>query len=489
MKPSFRQVVTNDGLTANGAATNLSSFNKNLDLFFVAGAARNMSEVDIAKMFVDAYKEDAETATRLMWYTADIREGLGERRVFKIMLYQYIALNFYDGEFEKGTAETTELFENIAFFSRWDVLFEYNVSSVRHFIFDVLTNKKEGYGLLAKWMPRIKSKSHTKTPFKENRNDFARAFIKQFKMTEKSYRKMVAEATKVVETQMSANQWEEITYSHVPSVAFKNYCKAFRRHDSERYEKFINKVNDGTEKLNFSVGYPHDVYRKHKEGGDKATIEAMWKSLKQKTINENVLPIVDVSGSMGTTVSGTKLTCMDISISLGVYLSEHNTGDMKDVVCTFSTTPAFVDLSECKTIGEKFDEIRRIDWAMTTDFIAVFVKLLEVAKAHDFTTADMPTKLIVISDMEFNEAANGVTNFTHVKTMFRDAGYELPTIVFWNVNGRIGNVPATKYDNVILLSGFTPNAIDAVVNGNYDVLTPINVMLSVLRKPRYDRGV
>jgi hypothetical protein len=240
---------------------------------------------------------------------------------------------------------------------------------------------------------------------------------------------------------------------------------------------------EGKEKMNASVLFPSDLVNKITninwgEEEDARAYDAMWKSLPNymEGCTERILPVCDVSGSM-------QGTPMDVSIGLGLYISERNEGPFKDLVLTFTDTPKF-HMIQGNTLSERVVNLRQADWGMNTDLIKTFNVLLDRAVAGKVAQEDMPTKLLIISDMEFDQACGSRTNFDIIKEAYAQWGYQMPGIIFWNVNGRLGNVPVKANTiNTALVSGFSPSIIRSILGG--DELSPLAVMMKTINADRY----
>ena len=305
-----------DTLTDNMAVTNSTSLNSVVDLFFIAGASRKMPTADIEHMLEMAWIEDSLLTLKCIFWAGDIRGGAGERRFFRT------ALNWlntrYKSTFDKNYTQVPE-------FNRWDSLFQFQEKQVLDFIYKALTEDKNG--LCAKWMPR-----------KKQYNNLADAFRTTFNLSPKAYRKMIVELSNTVEQKMCSKKWDEIVYKSVPSVAMNKYREAFTRNDESRFNMFIEKVNTGEETIKAGAIFPYDIYRKadrwNRDNINEDAIIAQWNALPNylEGSSEKILPVCDVSGSM----SGLP---MDISVSLGIYLSERNEGIFKDAFITFSGKP------------------------------------------------------------------------------------------------------------------------------------------------------
>lgn len=324
--------------------------------------------------------------------------------------------------------------------------------------------------LASKWMPR-------QGPIAVELRQF-------FGMSPKFYRKSLVELTNVVEQNMCANTWTEINYSHVPSLAASRYQKAFKRHDPEGYETYKAKLKTGEAKVNAAAVYPYDVIKGYTFGGDSTVVEAQWDSLPNYIGDELVLPLCDVSGSMMSPVGRNKnLTCLDVCVSLGLYLADKNKGPFKDMFLTFTDNSKLEILKG--NLIDKLNQLRSADWGMNTNLHSAFDAILKYAKEWRVPEKHMPRYLVIFSDMEFNTCTRyDDSAMQMIERKYADAGYRVPNIVFWNLNARSGNVPV-KYDKngVALVSGFSPSIMTSILAA--DELDPVSVMMQTLNSPRY----
>ena len=298
-------------------------------------------------------------------------------------------------------------------------------------------------------------------------------------LSPKEYRKLVVGLSNTVEQKMCAKDWDAITFSHVPSVAMNKYRKAFLRNDESRFNEYISLVLEGKEEIKAGVLFPHLLYQAYNRGEDKKAVEAQWMNLIDfmADSNEKIIPVCDVSGSM------TGLP-MDVSVSLGVYISERNKSIFKDAFITFSDRPKMQYLKG--SLYERLRQLESAEWGGSTNLEGVYKLILTKALENKVAESDMPTKILIISDMEFNSCAqNGNdTALSMIKRMYSESGYKMPDIIFWNVNGRLGNVPANfKAKNVGLVSGFSPSILKSVLSGSID--TPASLMLKTINSERY----
>lgn len=463
MNKLVETMLIKDEYTANGAVTNSTSLNSCLDLFFLAGACRTETIKNIETKLQQAYLEDRVITLKIIFWAGDIRQGAGERRFLKIAL-NWLLNNHKEDLFN--------YIEYVPEFSRWDVLFELDHPFVLDYIYKNMSYKdgSKPNSLLCKWLPR-----------KKQYNNLAKKIQKLAGLTPKQYRKFLVEHTNVVEQKMCANEWLDINYSHVPSVALHKYNKAWYKHDKQGFKKYIEDVKNGKAKINASAIFPHDIIKNAVAmWNSKPLTEAeitQWDNLPNylEGKSNSIIPVCDVSGSMYGLP-------MEISVALGLYISERNEGVFKDAFITFSKYPQMQYLKG--NLQDRINQLKCANWDMNTDFVKVFALILDKAVKNNLQQSDLPETVLVISDMEFDQAENGKTNFEHIKEMFKESGYELPKLVFWNVNGRANNLPITVKDqNVALVSGASPSILKSVLSND---INPLNIMYSVINVPRYE---
>lgn len=468
MSSLFQAITTNDAQTTNGAVTHSTSHNSVLDLFFIAGASRNESEDSIKTLIQKAYVTDPLLTLKLIFWAGDCRGGLGERRFFKI------ALNFLRDNYPTTLKKNLNL---IPFFNRWDSLYDLvdtdkNIEITDEVLDLTLAALDNKDGLAAKWCSREHS-----SKLEKHRT----AFQKKFDVSARSYRKLIVALSNTVEQLMSAKKWDEIIYEKVPSVASNKYRTAFYKHDEARYTKYIEAVTKGETKINAGAIFPHDLYKASLKGRDAKTSEAInaqWNALPNylEGSNERFLPVADVSGSM-------EGEPMAISIALSIYLSERNNSIFKDGFITFSSAPKLQFLKG--TFVERVKQLEKADWGMNTDLERTFQVILDKAIESKVPVEEMPTSILIISDMEFDGATGGKTNFKRIEELYEQSGYKRPNVIFWNVNGRVGNVPVKmNQQGVALVSGASPSIVKSVLGGE---LNPMKVVLTTLNNSRYEK--
>lgn len=470
--PFLKGVMTETALTHNGAVTNPTTLNPVLDLFFVAGAARNMSKEEITALVSSAYNADPMFTLRLLFWARDVRGGAGERRFFRVAMHYLISthpelmLKFWELIPTYGRWDDMWLTENMGdYITQLQPVAFHIAKLISTLDFSDLNNM-----LLCKWLPR--------------KWRLAAAITKELKWTHKQYRKFLVANTKVVEHFMSANGWEDIDLSKVPSKAFNKYKKAFERHTPIAYKEFIDEVINWTKTLNAKALFPHEIVKQIiVSGTNNQTLIAQWKNLAKYSGKGSIMPVVDVSGSMSSTIDPSSNTrAIHVSTALGIYLSEAIDGPFKDHIISFSGRPNLHKLSG--NIIDKNRQVLHSGEDMSTNFVGVFECILKVAKRDNLRQEDMPEFFIILSDMEFNYCGGNTTNYKRIKQLYDEAGYEMPNIVFWNLLGRMNNYPV-QWDtpNTMLLSGYSPALMKSVLSGS---LNPIEAMLNTINNPRYN---
>ena len=462
-------VVNQSARTENGMRARKSTASQCVDLFFKIGASRGK---DIVPSFVGALVENQDYALRIAQWARDARGGSGERELFRQIL-KYLANNNQDA--------AIKLLHKVPEVGRWDDLLVFDQGPVRDAAFDLIKSALEaGHGLCAKWMPR--------------KGLVAEQLRNYLGYSPKFYRKRLVELSNTVEQHMCANDWDNINFSHVPSVAAARYKKAFYRH-TPKYADYVNALVKGTDpkvKVNAGAVYPYDVlkgvvghYVTHYNKTELDLVEKQWEALENFVGDANVLPLVDVSGSMSCPAGkNEKVSCLTVAVSLGLYLADKNKGKFKDTFLTFSGSPELLHLKG--SIVQKCQQMVKSNWDMNTDLVRAMDKILSTAKNGGVPQEEMPEMLLILSDMQFDQCARfDDSAMRMIARKFEAAGYNLPKIVFWNLNA-YDNVPV-KYDarGVALVSGFSPAIMKAILSGDTEQFTPEGVMLKTIMNDRY----
>lgn len=485
--------VNNFGYTENGAIKRNSTLNGLIDLFALGGAYRNRSDEDCITLFDAAFKEDEVHALRCLFYLRDIRGGQGERRFFRVVA-EWLAT--------KHTDVMRRNMEFIPIMGRWDDLYIFVGTPLEKDAFNIMKHQLaldvscKTPSLLAKW---LKSEN---TSSKESRR-LAVITRNHFGMTAKQYRKTLStlrERIRVLERLMSQGRFDEIEFDKIPSRAGVIYCNAFARRDmiKAKYETF---AKDTETKVNASTLYPHDIAHrafeaqyKELDNPDRLMLQKYWENLPNYYGDniENGIAVVDVSGSM----CGTP---MEAAVSMGAYIADKAHGPFANHFITFSGNPELVKF-EGVDITDKLCRCVRADWGMNTNVEAVFDMLLNTAMKQNVKPEDMPNRVYIFSDMEFDKCitsgpvntnywngggrlvgSNGInTLFESMKAKWARYGYKMPDCVFWNLNARNQNIPAIG-EGFSYVSGFSPVMIQQILSGK----DGLDLILEKLDSERY----
>jgi hypothetical protein len=471
MNAFVKAIANQEARTANGMKARKSSAKATVDLFYNIGASRGKN---IVPAFTAAYAEDKELAMRIALWARDARGGAGERQLFRDILTHL----------EKTDPDSAlALLAKVPELGRWDDLFVFQTPKLKTAAYTLLGDALRAQnGLAAKWTPR-KGKIAAEV----------RAF---FGMTPKQYRKSLVTMTTVVETAMCAKDWDNINFSHVPSVASARYKKAFSR-NTPKFAEYVAALvkGDPSVKVNAAAVFPYDVlkgigtYGASYNKTEKDHIIAQWNALPNYVGDASILPLVDVSGSMTCAAGGKSgsgvTTCLDVAVSLGLYLADKNKGAFKDTFLTFSGSPELLTLKG--DIIQKMDQMVKSKWAMNTDINKAFAKILDVAVKGSVPQADMPAMVLILSDMQFDQCvSHDDSAMQMIERKYEAAGYTMPQVVFWNLNSSDNTPVKADKSGAALVSGFSPAIVAALLGADMDEFTPEGIMLKSIMKERYD---
>lgn len=506
---AVRQTLNNEynvSITENGAVGYKTTGKELLDLNFAVASLRKMPDKEVAKRFMKAFCENQVLAVKWLFYARDARQGLGERRLFRVVLADLVKSNP-----EMVIPVINLIPEYGRFDDLWCLLDDNESADIIYQLVDKQLNQdwenmsaKKPISLLAKWMPSINASS-AKT------KEYGKKLCKALKMTEREYRKALSKLRAyldVVEVKMSDKNWSEIKYEAVPSRANLIYNNAFLRNDEARRREYLGMLENGETKINASTLFPHDIVHKYMNGdmwtarlkAKDATIEALWKALPDTVKGcGNTIVVADGSGSMTTTVDNNScVTALEVANALAIYFAEHSSGQFKDKYITFSERPQFVDFSNCKSLHDKLQKAMTHNEVANTNIEKVFDLILTAAINNHMHQEDLPANILIISDMEFDSCATCGANtrsysygsnrpskklFDVIAQKYAAAGYKMPRLVFWNVNSRTGTIPVKENElGVALVSGFSVNVAKMVMSGKTD---PFECLLETLNSERY----
>jgi len=474
-------------LTENLAVTHETTMSDCLDLFATIGALRNAPDEEVIKRFVRAFAENPDIAVKTLFFARDVRGGLGERKVFRTIL-EYMAKHSPESVLKNLWA--------VPEFGRYDDLLVLLDSSVKQDVIDFIKAQIEadvktldGEGsisLLAKWLPSVNA-SNAKTVM------YGKRIAKALGMKDSEYRRMLSKLRAkiaILENNLREKDYS-FDYSKQPSRAMLKYRKAFIRNDSERYQEYLGKVEKGEVKLNTGTLFPYDIVRpfvsydmrEEISKEERKSADVTWNALEDFTNGENALVVVDGSASMYSQGNPIPAT---VALSLGVYFAERSKGGFANHFITFSENPRLVEIKG-RDIVEKIKYCATFNEVANTNIEKVFKLILSTAVKNKIPQSELPATIYIISDMEFDSCADnaGLTNFENAKKAFAGHGYQLPTVVFWNVQSRNQQQPVTMNEQgVVLVSGCSPRVFNMVMSGN---LSPYAFMLETLSAERYKK--
>lgn len=468
--------------TENGAVALSTSSNAVLDLFSVVGALRNADESRIISLWKYAFRENPDLAMKTLFYARDVRGGLGERETFRTIL-KYAAV-----EAPESVKKNLPL---VGYFGRFDDLYALVGTPCEDAMWQVMKEQfqmdlaamREGksVSLLAKWV---------KTPDASSENTRKLGIqtalklgytVKAFKRDLRALRKYLD----IPEIKMCANEWSTICYKNVSANCMMKNRKSFKAHDEAGFLAYLDSVKKGEVSIKAGTLYPYDIVEKYLYGGERSNdvLNLQWEALPNYVENENVLIMADVSGSMCGRPMAT-------SVGMAMYFAERNQGDFHGLFMTFSNKPQFVKVKG-DTIAERIENIQRANWEMNTDLDAAMKKILDLAKNSGTSKEDMPKALVIVSDMQIDRCVDTSDErlfYDRWKEKFEKEGYDMPSVVFWNVN----SVKDTFHSDcdikgVQYYSGQSVSVFKNIFQGiEFD---PVEAMLAVLLNERYEKVV
>lgn len=471
----------NYAYTENGGLSRGTTCCDCLDLFASIGALRSADSSEIISRFQLAFAEAPDLAMKVLFFARDIRGGLGQRRVFRVVMHAL------------ADAQPQAVRKNLPYFpeyGRWDDLLALMGTAcetdalelIRHQLTTDMLDIELGHrvSLLAKWLPSVNASSPDTVRM-------AKHIARFLEISDAEYRKMLVELRqqiRIIENNLRQGDYS-FDYSKQPSKALFKYRQAFLRNDGPRYNEFLCSVSRGKAWLNTGTLTPYDIIAPLFEGevspDAQRVMDVTWNSLPDFAGRENALVVIDGSGSM---YANTQPRPAAVALSLGIYFAQRNTGAFRDHFITFSQNPRLVKIKGTDIV-QKVRYCQSFNEVANTDIQKVFELILRAAVKNGVPQSQMPSTLYIISDMEFDSCTAGaeLTNFQYAQRIFAQAGYRLPRVVFWNVASRTRHQPVTMNEQgVALVSGCSPRIFDMLSAGD---LSPMGYMLDILHSSRY----
>ena len=472
--------------TENGTVALNSTSDARLDLFGVIGALRGADQARIERLFSEAYRADPLFATKIAFYARDIRGGLGERETFRTIM-RYMAQTH-----PEALRPNLDL---VGVYGRYDDLYCLIGTQLEEEMWAAMKAQFEedrrslengkAVSLLAKWIKTADASSATTRELGILTARKLGYSVYDFKRIVRALRRRIG----VIETLMTEGRWDEIRYPEVPSRAMMIYRDAFRRHDGERYEQFVNRAVAGREKIHAGTLYPYDIVEKvaprlsgffaNASLNNDPALEAQWRQLPDYAEpGTNALVIADTSGSMCGRPMAT-------SVGLAVYFAERNRGAYHNMFMSFSGTSR-IQVLRGETLAQKISSINMNDWAGSTNLRAAFEHVLEIAIRNHVPQAEMPKSLIVISDMEIDYCGDrDWTFYERMEEMYRMKGYIIPNIIFWNVASRHDIFHADRNRKGVQLASGQSAAVFRQVMQTVG-MNPVEAMEKIINSERYE---
>lgn len=293
----------------------------------------------------------------------------------------------------------------------------------------------------------------------------------------------------VAERFMCEKRFDEIDFEALPAKCHQLLRKALAKHCGDRYTEYQSKLRRGVAKINTAGVMPHElaspyILSRAREVDD--TLEGAWTTLlaklKASCVSsgglKNAISVVDVSGSM-MCYNGLP---MAVAISLGLLVSELAAGPFQHRVITFSSEPQWHKVPTGCSLLKQCQSLQGMNWGMSTNLEKVFTLVLNTAQSANVPAADMPSTIFIFSDMQFDSAVSDKTSsFDRIRQRYANAGYPLPQLVFWNLNGAAKGFPVDiSTPGVALIGGYSAELLKAFLEGQ--PIEPMSILLHTIKE-------
>ena len=499
-----------------------------LRVTFFTQLVRGLSQKEITKNVTSILATSSfvqiQDLVVMAFQTRDVRGGKGERMLFYHMLSEIL---------NQCPGWAYDLLKLVPEYGCWkDMWVMYSMcpgvqKSIDTVVLEqfLLDQESEKPSLLIKWLPREGTKDDLLA------RHFADIFFPEtpskmgYRM--RRYRKCLSFLNKKLNTteiNMCGKTWAEIHPEHVPGrlmkrnkLAFFNQKKSHgeikirypgnfdREECAEHFQKLLKDVKEG--KVVMKGGHttmPHEhiheiLYNRRLSEEEEAVIQGQWEAIRAETLKAGglgkVVPMCDFSGSMDGVPK-------EVSLALGILISEVATPAFKDHILTFDSTPTWHSFVGKKDIVEKVRSTGHIGQGLSTNFQLAADLILKKLVEHKVAPEDAPTDLLVLTDMGFDQASLSTrsyhnvpdqtqkwqTHFQMIRENFERLGYTPPRIVCWNLRAEYNDYHAKAHEvGVVQLSGWSPSALKAIQGEGIVVETPYQGMRKILDDERYNR--
>jgi hypothetical protein len=475
-------------INEKGAYSLATTNNARVDLFFKMTQDSHQNP-NFFEWIEKSWEESPLDTMKIIFQSRDCRGGKGTKKTF------INAMKHLSYEHPAWVEENMAIIPTFGRYKDWIQLINDNTRDQIIYLIckqlnDDVANMKEGnpISLLAKWIPSEKKKLNkknyitkliTKQLYEEHEKEPYKRFRKEYLTPLRYY-------LKIVENYMCSNRWEEIDFSIVPSCAMNRLKKAFQKHTPEKFTDWLNAVKEGRSKINAGQLQPHELAKHYINGGEyDEVVELQWQQIVENTSQlgnfEDSIVLSDVSGSMDGVP-------MEVSIALGILISSLTAEPFRNIVIPFDTNPSMhIIPKSCTTLQQKVESMKEVPWGGTTDLYKVFELILNRARQYGLSPEQMPKRLYILSDMQFDSAIDCDTKtvFESIEDMYSKTIYTRPDIIFWNLRSdtTIDFPVCDTQKGVATISGFSPSILKNILNG--DEVTPYTIMRNVIDDVRY----
>lgn len=482
-------VSQHDTYTENGAVSHSTTGDGLLDYFSKAGTYKDRAIGDVYRDISKCWAESPKITMQMIFYlrmvtrqtkgflnSDAVQKGQGIRDEYRKAI-TWVAINHPE-----------ILYSNLwlmPLVGTWKDLWHETLLDVldRDKVYELIQrgmNDKYNAALIAKFLPKIRSKSHVFNARHKKLNDFARGLCSRMGWTEKNYRqyKSAGEAHKF-QKDMCNNRWTDLNFKAIPGKALfslvnhkgkKDKKTTLERHNLEaKYLKWLD-----TQPVAKFTGYVYELLKAAQVHGlslsQKHTLDKQFDGLIQlarkdrKGLTGNVWCALDTSGSMSSGLYEHNVTPLQVCVALGIYFSTLNQGAFQDSVIMFDNTSKVLKLKG--TFTEKVAQVPHNAMG-GTNFQSVVDEIVRVRRTHpEIPIEEYPETLLVVSDMQFNCTGSTKTNYEAMMSKLQAVGLPNIKCVWWWVTGRGKDFPSTGLDEgVTMIGGFDGAIITNILGG------------------------
>lgn len=479
--------------TENGANALSSTGNSFIDFFVML--SRGISTDTITKYMEECWSKDPKKTVAIVFNSRDRQNGKKEKNISnRCMIWL---------RRKKNNTYCKNILNYINKYGCWKDIIYISIKNPinTYYEIDLIANQlqedkknlteNKNISLCAKWASSQQDKndkqSNTAHLIAEKLfpND-----LKKMEKYRKEYLTPLRKRIEIIESKMAANEWNEINYDKVPSIAMKKLNKAFMKHDAERYQQYLDSIKNNEKKIKTAGILPHELVKYYLDNNDyNETIELQWNAIldnvKSQGILKNMLPILDSSGSMYSIEGNGTVAPIYPALALGILISKCVDGPFANKVIAFSKNPSIFEIKG-ETLYEQVKYIiNNLPIGLNTDFEAVFDLIITTGLMFNIKQEQMPESIVCLSDMKFDKASGNkeITNETlheYIIKKYDSTSYKPPKFIYWNFNSEDDGIfpISTKSENVAMISGFSEQLLKVFMT-NID-FNPENIINEIL---------